>query len=135
MESTDSAEPPRMAPIELKARRLALGMNQQQLARLLHVRQATVSMWERGGHSIPHRLDSELALLEDAAADLADRMVELLDAAPDIDALLVHDDERDFWKAQPEHEGLPVICQQVAAARAATEMRDDGRKIWILPTD
>lgn len=43
-----------MTPAAFKARRVALGLTQEQLARDLEVSTATVSRWEAGRVGIPH---------------------------------------------------------------------------------
>lgn len=49
----------------MRARRLALGLNQAALADALSVRQATVARWEAGDRAIPDRTHEQLAALED----------------------------------------------------------------------
>ena len=49
---------------ELKKRREALGMTQEQLAEALTVHAMTVSRWERGERSIPSHLPLALETIE-----------------------------------------------------------------------
>jgi repressor LexA len=53
-----------MKPEDLKRRREALGLTQEQLARELEVTVITVSRWERGVHAVPHYIALALEALE-----------------------------------------------------------------------
>ncbi|HEV2860966.1 MAG TPA: helix-turn-helix domain-containing protein [Pyrinomonadaceae bacterium] len=53
-----------MEPNELKRRRKALGLSQEQLAVLLDVDEMTVSRWERGVHPIPKYIELAVEALE-----------------------------------------------------------------------
>ena len=53
-----------MNPVEIVARREALGLSQVQLAALLGVAQNTVSAWERGKRNIPAGVHTDLESLE-----------------------------------------------------------------------
>lgn len=49
---------------DLKRRREALGLTQEQLARELDVAVMTVSRWERGVNPIPHYIELALEAIE-----------------------------------------------------------------------
>lgn len=53
-----------MKPEELKRRREALGLTQEQLARALDVAVMTISRWERGVNPIPHYIGLALEAIE-----------------------------------------------------------------------
>jgi transcriptional regulator with XRE-family HTH domain len=53
-----------MTPADLKRRREALGLTQEQLARELDVTTMTVSRYERGVNAIPHIFELALEALE-----------------------------------------------------------------------
>ena len=53
-----------MKPEELKRRREALGLTQEQLARELAVAVMTVSRWERGVNPIPYHIALALEAIE-----------------------------------------------------------------------
>ena len=53
-----------MKPEDLRRRREALGLSQEQLARVLQVSAMTVSRWERGVNPIPPLLPLALEALE-----------------------------------------------------------------------
>ena len=57
-----------MTPDDLRARRLALGMSQSQLARALGIHVRTISKWERGVHTIPPHVALALDALGESAA-------------------------------------------------------------------
>jgi transcriptional regulator with XRE-family HTH domain len=94
-----------MDAIELRARRLALGLTQPALADHLGNGQSTISAWEQGKYPIPPGLEDDLAALEAAQGDLIRRMSES-DAA----AVIIDD-----WADT----GLPDAMVLVAAAIAA----------------
>ena len=68
--------------VELRARRLALGLDQIELAEALHVNQSTVSKWETGKSPIPRGVWGEMEVLEEAQEDQLDAF---LDAGPRFD--------------------------------------------------
>jgi transcriptional regulator with XRE-family HTH domain len=53
-----------MKPDELKRRREALGMTQDELALAFGVKMMTVSRWERGVHPIPQYIELALQSVE-----------------------------------------------------------------------
>lgn len=53
-----------MKPEELRRRREALGLTQEQLARELDVTTMSVSRWERGVYQIPHYIELALEAIE-----------------------------------------------------------------------
>lgn len=53
-----------MRPDELKRRREALRLTQEQLARELDVTTMSVSRWERGVYPIPHYIELALEAIE-----------------------------------------------------------------------
>lgn len=53
-----------MKPEELKRRREALELTQEQLARELDVTTMSVSRWERGVYPIPHYIELALEAIE-----------------------------------------------------------------------
>ncbi|MDO5067643.1 MAG: helix-turn-helix transcriptional regulator [Propionibacteriaceae bacterium] len=61
-----------MNPLELRAHRLALGLNQATLAKMIGVKQNTVSRWEKGTAPIPPGVGDDVIALADRLADLTD---------------------------------------------------------------
>ena len=59
-----------MNPVELRAHRLALGLNQATLADIIGVKQNTVSRWEKGAAPIPEGVGDDLLALANRMADL-----------------------------------------------------------------
>jgi len=112
-----------MTPIELRARREALGLSQGLLADWLGVRQATVSRWEAGKQPIPGDhpgepgVEAKLARLEDAVEGLIDRAVAAIDAAADA----ADDDGFEgvvLYVGDTDVDGVPAAAHRVAMARA-----------------
>lgn len=120
-----------MNPIELRARREALGLPQHELASWLGVAQATVSAWEVGRRSIPAGLHGELEELEEQLLDLADRMVEAVEAAGGECILFTYVDDASLAAAHPELDGWPAALHRVAAAQAAVALREAGVQAMI----
>lgn len=108
-----------MQPIELQARREALGLSQGLLASLLGVAQATIARWETGQRGIPPNLDEELAAQEEIVEQLLDHAADLLDEADgEPVTLTVYLADSDLWSAHPEMMGIPAVLHRVAMARA-----------------
>ncbi|WP_297742067.1 DNA-binding transcriptional regulator [uncultured Tessaracoccus sp.] len=126
-----------MQPIELRARREALGLPQHELASWLGVAQATVSAWEVGRRTIPPGLHGELEELEEQLLDLADRMVEAGEAAGGECTLFTYLDDSQLAAAYPELDGWPAALHRVAAAQAAMALREAGVQATLAtkPTD
>lgn len=120
-----------MQPIELRARREALGLPQHELASWLGVAQATVSAWEVGRRTIPPGLHGELEELEEQLLDLADRMVEAGEAAGGECVLFTYVDDASLAAAYPELDGWPAALHRVAAAQAAVALREAGVQATI----
>jgi transcriptional regulator with XRE-family HTH domain len=115
---------------ELAARRRALGLSQGQLAAHLKKDQTTISRWESGERQTSATLNSEIGHLEERLESLVDATVSYVETvAYDVGienvSILVHQTDESFWRAHPEHEGLPVVLQQVAAAHARLHFERD----------
>lgn len=103
-----------MRPIEVKARREALGLSQDRLADWLDVKRATVSRWETGRQPIPDGVGDDLLDLEVSVGELVAAYVRSGRAG---EALLVSEgDDEDF----------PACSRRVALARALFELRSEG---------
>ncbi len=125
-----------MTPLELLARREGLGLSQASLAGVLGNGQNTISQWEHGRRRIPDGLDGELAEVEEWLEDLADRMLdacEQVHEAGEPPSIISYRDDRAFWAAHPEWDGMPSELHRVAAARAVVAARDEGIEVTILP--
>lgn len=113
-----------MEPIEILARRRALGLSQVELAGVLGISQNTLSQWERGARTTnqPVKLAMVLGQLEDELADAVEKFIELGEHAsavrntPDVTLKVSRDDP----------------LGQVAAAQAASELSDDGIQVAIV---
>lgn len=123
-----------MEPIELRVRRVALGLSQDEFARLAGVTQATISQWELGGRTPrdPNSIHVLLCVLEDAHAELIDQITELAEHAsavrdsPTID-LRTYASDADYWTddARAREAGLPSALHRTATAHAAYLVRGE----------
>lgn len=111
-------------PMELRARREALGLSQQQLAAMLNVNPSTLEHWESNQHrilGIRPELDVAEALLQDLTnmAYLSGRRDGQL-------TTYLTDD--DWWADNPQAKALhlPAVMHRIAAARAATTLHQEG---------
>lgn len=120
-----------MNPVELRARREALGLSQASLAAWMGNAQATVSAWESGTRTIPDGVDSDLAELEDRVESLVGRMVEACLAVDEDALLLTHRTDTELAAAHPDMDGWPAALHRVACARAAAECRVEGLRVPI----
>ncbi len=110
-----------MTPLELRARREALGLSQGLLASLLGNAQNTVSQWENGRRAIPGDVDETLARYEEVVESLVDEAGELLDGASADGvpvALQTYSSDESLWEAVPALVGVPSVLHRVALARA-----------------
>lgn len=121
-----------MEPVELRARREALGLSQASLAAWLGNAQPTVSAWEKGTRTIPDGLDGELYELELRVLDLADQMIDACQAVGEEAVLLTFTDDGALSRAHPEMDGWPSALHRVAAARAQAELRVEGQSVPIF---
>ncbi|MFT4187343.1 MAG: helix-turn-helix transcriptional regulator [Aeromicrobium sp.] len=121
-----------MTPVELQARREALGMTQASLAALLGVTQGSVSHWEARRRPIPDGIDAELRDIEDYFAELVAEIADLVEHAsalhdrPDIDFVTFTTDEA-FWASDARARRLlaPASLHRVATAHAAWMAREE----------
>lgn len=107
-----------MNPIELRARREALGLSQAECARILNVAQNTISQWENGRRMVPDGVDADLAVLEDTLDRLVDNAVRAVESAGAESVLFAYDGDADLWAALPELDGTPAVVHRVALAHA-----------------
>lgn len=113
-----------MDPIELVARRRALGLNQAELGQALGVNQIAISRWETGAAAprYPASVAMSLADLEDELAEEVEKFIELGEHSsavrdtPEVTLKVSRDDP----------------LRLVAAAQAAAELRDDGIQVRIV---
>lgn len=100
-----------MEPIELIARRTALGLPQHALADILDISQAKISHMERGARNIPAGFADELAILEDRVEARAAQL-----AARSLSEIVILDEP----------------LERTAAAWAAARLRRSGRNARII---
>lgn len=113
-----------MDPIELVARRRALGLTQAELGQALGMNQIAISRWETGANQprYPVSLTTALSELEDELAVEVEKFIELGEHAsavrdtPEVTLKVSRDDP----------------LRLVAAAQAAAELRDDGIQVRVV---
>ncbi len=130
-----------MNPIELRARRAALGLSQAELAALLGCPRPVLSTWETGTRSPRDPLSIQLALaeLEDVLDGLISDLAEQIEHASGVqDSAMVtkrtYESDKDWWAvdAEARKARLPAAMHRVALARAAAEAREDGISVAIV---
>lgn len=130
-----------MNPIEIRARRAALGLSQYELAALLGCARPVLSDWETGKRKprYPVELAMSLGELEDTIEGLIGDLVEQIEHASAVqDSPMVvkrtYSSDEDWWAVDAEAKaaGLPASMHRVALARAAAEVRDDGISVEIV---
>ena len=108
-----------MSPIELRARREALGFTQSSMAEYLRVKQATVSRWESGKPPVPDWVEPIMDRLEQTVEDLIDRTVDLVNGIGPGAVLFAYPDDEGLRAALGDgDDGLPASAHRVAMARA-----------------
>lgn len=117
-------------PIELRARREALGLSQQQLATWLAVAQSTLAQWESGRRRIPG-IRPELNVIEAILNDLVDELTQQGQTNP---TLTTYRTDEQWWGADPaaRDTGLPATLHRVATARAQAKLHKDGIDIMLV---
>lgn len=123
-----------MNPIELQARREALGLSQAELAQRLGVSQAIISAWENGTRSPRDPVDilTELAELADLQRDMIDQTIDRIEGAsaklnnPRV-TVYTYRSDADYW-ADDSHaktQGIPASMHRLATALAVIESEAD----------
>lgn len=135
----------RMTPIELRARRAALGLSQVDLAAVLGTSQAAVSHWEAGARSPrdPQFLEDHLTALEDTVTFLTESAKRImLDSvrvgAGAIIVFPVYANNEDYWDTDDvaRQREIPASLHRVAAAHAAYGVRQINHacvRLAVLP--
>ena len=100
---------------ELRCRRLALGLDQSDLAAMLDVKQMVVSRWETSKRPTPPGVVLEITQREDQQDALTTGYIA---SGRELGELYAHPTEEEFWAAQPQMQGVPLAVQHVAVARA-----------------
>ena len=121
-----------MTPIELTARREALGLLKSDLAALAGKSGASITRYEDGTQPIGNDIEATLLDLEEQVEAVVDLAAEMLDATPDRPVTLhVWATDEAFWKAHPQQTGLPAACYRVAMARARM-LADDPNTTFLV---
>lgn len=116
----------RIEPVEIVARREALGLTQAQLAAWLPWKQSRISEVESGKRSWPDWATDRLAIAEKWLDTLADRLYTAGKNSPDRPVVIpTYTVESHMWLINPELRGLPVSVHRVAAVEAMKMLADD----------
>lgn len=107
-----------MDPLELVARREALGLDSAHLAELLGWATVDVGECEAASRDIPAEVDAKLNELEFARDTIAGVLEDSLPG----DVCTYYTDEA-FWAAWPEMRGVPAGIHRIAAADALRSAR------------
>lgn len=126
-----------MTPVEMMARREALGLSRKALAEVLNIREENVNRWEFGKNH-PRDwswIDEALTALEDHQETLIEEMVtsatERHQGTGELVLMTFHS-RRDYYRWLPEArqkewapgvQGIPVELHRSATARAAAQLR------------
>lgn len=120
-----------MTPAELKTLREALGLSQDQLARLAGVQGRTIRHWEAGRNSAPDdvaamvaRIDAGLDRQVQQALTTARELIAQAGRLPDCIDLLRYRTDADLWAAHPDYAPLPVTTHAVMLARTRRALAD-----------
>ena len=124
-----------MDPIEIKARREALGLNQEEMAAILGVKQITVSHWETGLRKPrdPADVALRLAQIEEIQEKIIDDLCELAEHSsgvrdtPEV-VLRTYRTNDAYWEADAEarENGWPAVLHRSAGAWARRILEEDG---------
>ncbi len=124
-----------MNPIEIKARREALGLSQEQLGHMLGgVSRSTISTWEMGTRAPrdPVTVHMQLCQAEDVLAILIDEAAEAMEHASGVHnspsvRYRTYASDADFWArdARAKAGEWAAALHRVAAAHAAAAVRDE----------
>lgn len=126
-----------MTPVELQARREALGLSLKALGEVWGVRPQSIARWEYGQNQPKSWdwMDESLSAMEDYLADLIDTTVQNAQQAYEDTgevALVTYDSRGAFYHWHPaarDYEwpndglGVPVELHRVATAHAAVKLR------------
>lgn len=123
------------AGIEIRSRREALGMSQDELATHLGITQGTLSRWETGTRTPrdPTGIIAQLNALQDAHHDLTHTLTHAADGQDDPVLLTTHPTTESLWQADPtaRAQRLPASLHRAATATAAHTLTRAGRTTRI----
>lgn len=123
------------AGIEIRSRREALGMSQDELATHLGITQGTLSRWETGTRTPrdPTSIIAQLNALQDAHHDLARALTTAATTQDDPVLLTTHTTTESLWQADPtaRAQRLPASLHRAATATAAHTLTRAGRTTRI----
>lgn len=110
-----------MTPAELHVVREWLGLDLDDLARILGINERTARRWQHGTTPIPDGVREDIERIERVAADMVERAVTALNDARD-PLILVYRTDEEFWAAHPGDHPYPARFHRAVVARVAHEV-------------
>lgn len=110
-----------MTPAELHVIREFLGLDLDDLARILSINERTARRWQNGTTPIPDRIREEIEAIEAVATHLIDLGITALNDARDPTALVYRTDA-EYWAAHPDGHPYPARFHRAVVARIAHEV-------------
>lgn len=117
---TDHTDPP-MTCAELHVVREWLGLDLDDLARVLGVGERTTRRWQSGAYPIPDGVRQDIERVEQVAADAVERGVRALHDAAD-QVIYVYRSDEEYWAARPDDHPYPARFHRAVVARIAHEV-------------
>ena len=123
-------------PIEIVARRDALGLSQVKLAQWLPWKHTRISEAEQGKRLWPSWATERLKGAEDILDSIAETLLGagLAQMASGAGAVIIptYFNDQEFWADWPDLDGLPAGVHRMAAVEAMKSLRDEGVEVRII---
>lgn len=110
-----------MTPAELHVTREYLGLDLDDLARVLGVSERTTRRWQSGAYPIPYGVRADLQRVERVAADAVERGVQQAHDEAQL-VLRVYRTDDEYWAEHPDDYPYPARFHRAVVARIAHEV-------------
>ena len=116
--------PDLMTPAELHVVREFLGLDMDDLARILGNSERTVRRWAAGSTQIPDGTRLDIEALEDHTAAFVGSIIDALNNDLDLtdSPVLVYRTDAEYWTHHPEQRPYPASWHRAVVARVAQEV-------------